>query len=109
MWEFILNQIPWWVYVILIVAAGGILWVYFGPLILAIWRILPGWVKYVIGLLLAIGLAVVYGRNKGWNDRESVQRRIDEKAVENRRVVHESVQKRSEPELDRDLAKWMRD
>lgn len=109
MWDFIKNMIPWWVYLILIVAGAGILWVYFGPLLLAIWSRLPAWAKYVIGLLLAIGLSVVYGRNKGFADARERQKKLDEKAVQKRQEIHNEVSKLDTTQLDKRLDKWMRD
>lgn len=108
-WDFIKNMIPWWVYLILIVAGGGILWVYFGPIILAVWARLPNWAKYAISLLLAIGLSVVYGRNKGYNDARSTQKKLDERAVQKREEIHSEVQKLNTADLDKRMDKWLRD
>jgi len=109
MWDFIKNMIPWYVYAIGIAVIGGTLWVFFGPTLLVIWRILPNWTKYVIGLLLAVGLAIVFGRNRGFRDAKEMQKRLDERAVGVRQETHDEVQKLDVRAVDKRLDKWMRD
>lgn len=109
MWSFIANQIPWWVYLVLLMCGAAVAWVFFGPVLTMIWGLLPKWVKVVLGFILAVMLAIVYGRNKGYAQARLTQQKLDEHAELNRQEIHNDVVKRDEPTVDRDLDKWMRD
>ena len=108
-WDFIKNSIPWWVYLIGFLAAGGILWVYFGPLIMAIWHRLPNWLQWTIIMIFAVFLSVIYGRNKGFADARKRQKELDAHAVQKRQEIHNEVEHMDAPTVDRELDKWLRD
>ncbi len=107
--DFILNQIPWWVYLGLGIAAVGALLFFFGPILLPIWRLIPLPARVALAGAFAAFLAWVAGRNKGTEDAKELQRRNDANAVQHRNEVNQSVRDAPAADVDKRLDKWMRD
>lgn len=106
--SWIFNFIPWWVWVIAIVAAVGALLFFFGPILLPIWGAMPTWMKAI--LIGITGGFVVYavGRNKGSKDERDMQRRRDAQATQHRQTINRDVQNLSKPAADERLDPWYR-
>lgn len=107
--QYIMDMVPWWVWLAptsLIV--GALLW-FFGPYILGIWNMLPTKVKGVLIAIGTVGIAYLIGRNQGNRTAREAQRQRNIHAEKTRREIHDDVEKRSDDQLDRDMAKWMRD
>lgn len=104
-----MDQIPWWLYILIAVPLIGGLMYFLSPVLIPLWRMTPTWVKGVGGFLLALGLAFVSGRNKGSRDAKEMQKRRDAEAVQNRERIHREVDHLNEPDVDKRLNKWMRD
>lgn len=107
--EWIFAQVPWWAWLILVSPFVGAAFYFFGPVIMAIWAVVPRPVKWVLGGVLAFTLAFFAGRNKGIKLQKEQQKRLDERAVQKRQEIHDEVQKLDQPSLDKRLDKWMRD
>ncbi len=107
--DFFLSMIPLWVYV-----AGGLvialpLMYFFGPVIMGIWRIMPNWVRVALGAVVALFGVFVYGRHKGYKSYKKHQENLDHHAVENRRKIHDEVEKLTPTDVDKRIDRWMRD
>lgn len=107
--EWLIAQIPWWVYLIVAAPFVGAAFYFFSPLIMGIWAITPKWLRWLLGGLLALILTFFAGRNKGITLQKEQQKRVDEKGVQKRQEIHDEVQKLNPTDLDKRLDKWMRD
>lgn len=109
MWSWIVDQIPWWVYLIGGMTVVGGLFYFFSPILVPLWNITPRWLKVALGGIGAAFLAWTAGRNRGAHDAAELQRRNDANAINNRNEVNQSVQNASPAERDKRLERWMRD
>lgn len=113
MWEAIAaniaNQIPWWVYLAVgLAAVGSALW-FASPIVLPIWRMIPLPARVAFAGIGAAFLAWIAGRNKGARDARTLQRENDARAIKNHDEVQKEVRNLSPAERDRRLNEWMRD
>ena len=82
---------------------------FLSPVIIPLWNVTPRWVKVAGGFILALGLAVVYGRNKGFQAARDIQAKANVRAESNRVEKHNEIEKLDTTQLDKRLDKWMRD
>jgi membrane protein implicated in regulation of membrane protease activity len=108
-WNFIVDHIPVWVYVVVAVLGAGALFYFFSPVLIPLWNILPGWLKWLLGGIAAIFLAYVGGRYKGSHDEEERERQRDADALKKRKEVDDNVAKMDPKTVKTDLDKWRRD
>lgn len=108
MMNWIIDQIPWWVWLVLTVGIVGGLMAFFYPVLLPIWNLTPKPIKIALGAIGAGLLTYFAGRNKGHKDFQQKMEKDNAKAVETRSQIDQDVRNRSPTQLDRDLDKWMR-
>jgi hypothetical protein len=107
--QYMLDSVPWWVWLAPTpFIIGALLW-FFGPFIIGFWNMLPTKVKAVIIAVATVGVAYIIGRSQGNKTARERQKQLNARAEQNRREIHDDIQKRSEPVVDRDLDKWLRD
>lgn len=107
--DFFLSMIPLWVWIVMgLLIAAPILY-FFGPIVFGIWRILPNWAKIVLGAVFSVFGVFVYGRHKGYKTYKEHQEKLDRRAVENRKEIHDEVEKLSPSDTDKRLDRWYRD
>ena len=107
--NFILDHIPVWVYVVVACAGAGALMYFFSPIIIPLWNLLPNWLKWTLGFIVAMFLAVMGGRVKGRRDAEEEQAKRDAAAISNRKKIDDEVAKLDRPAVDKRLDPFMRD
>lgn len=103
MFNWIIDHIPLWAWIVLVVAGGGVVLAYTYPILLPIWRMLPGPVK---ALLITVGvgaLAFLGGRHKGRKNAEEEERRRNAEALQKRVEVDREVGKLSGDEAQKRL------
>lgn len=102
-WSFI----PWWIFVVIAFVVIAFCWQFIAP----IWAILPKPVKWLLGFVGAILVAVQYGRNKGEKAAQDKRAQDNAKAVETRKTIDAKVEAMPDADVTRDLErnKWMRD
>lgn len=109
MWilEFIWNHVPWYVPLIAGIIAAGFCWQWIAP----IWFILPRWLKWTIGFIIAMIVAVQYGRNRGVAGEQARRKSLNEHAIKQRDAIDESVKALPDNAVSRKLRDngWMRD
>lgn len=109
MWllEWAWNHVPWYVPVALVIIALGFCWQWIAPL----WMILPRWVKVTIAFIVAVVVAIQYGRNRGVAGEQARRKSLNERAVKQRDAIDERV-KNMPPNAVSDALRrngWMRD
>lgn len=104
----IISQIPLWAWIMLGLLIAAPLFYFFGPAIIALWSVLPRWVKVVLGFIGALFSAYVLGMNRASRAAKERQKQLERQAVEKRSEIHEDVQKRSESDVDKSFDKWVR-
>lgn len=108
-WDWIIDHIPVWVYVVVIVLGTGALFYFFSPILVPLWNLTPRWVKVAGGAVLSVILAALAGRYKGRKDAEEEQRRRDAEAIETRKKVDDEVSHLSPDDRRKRLDGWVRD
>jgi hypothetical protein len=108
--NWIVDQIPLWGWFIIFGAPIGALLFYFGPVLLPIWRMLPGPVR---GVMIAAGvglLAWLGGRHKGRQNAEEEERRRNAEALKKRTEVDHEIGSMSGGQVENRLRdRWTRD
>ena len=104
-----IDQIPLWVYIAVALLIAAPLLYFFGPILAAVWRVMPNGVKIAFGAIAALLSAYVLGRNKAAKNAKEEQKRRDARAVQTRQEVHDDVQKLNRADTDKRLDRWMRD
>lgn len=107
--NWLLDHIPLWVYVVAFCMGGGALFYFFSPILIPLWNITPRWLKLVLGFILSIGAALVAGRYKGAKDERDMEAKRAAQAINNRTEIDNEVGKLSGTDTDKRLGKWMRD
>jgi hypothetical protein len=87
LWEWIWNQIPWWVFAAIAIIVIGFCWQWIAP----IWFILPKWLRWTIAFIVAIIVAVQYGRNRGVHGERERRKQLNAEAVKQREAIDERV------------------
>ena len=103
LWTFV----PWWIFpmiAIVIIACG---WQFIAP----IWALLPKPVKWLLGFIGAILVAVQYGRNKGEKAATDKRAQDNATAINTRKTIDAKVDAMPDADVTRDLerGKWLRD
>lgn len=106
---YVISAVPLWVWVMLGLLVIGLLFYFFSPILVPLWRMIPKPVKYVIYGILSLFGAFAYGRHKGFKDVKAHDKELEKKAVENRKEIHDEVQKLNPVDTDKRLDRWMRD
>ena len=103
LWSFV----PWWLIVIVAVVVIGFGWQFIAP----IWALLPKPVKWFLGFLASIAIAIQYGRNKGEKAAQEKRAQDNANAIKTRDNIDAKVQALPDTavvdQLDRN--KWLRD
>lgn len=110
--SYILDAVPWWLWLGLIGGCGGAIFAFVpGALALAVsvWNMMPRPVKIGLAFVAAIALAFLGGRNKGFRNAQERQRQNDAKATETRAAVDREVRNMKPEERDARLEKYYRD
>lgn len=85
--EWAWNHVTWYYLLIPIVIAIGFCWQWIAP----IWFILPGWLRWVIVMAIAMIVAVQYGRNRGVAAEQARRKSLNEHAVATRDKIDAKV------------------
>lgn len=109
-WDFIVDHIPLWGWLIIFGVPAAAALYYASPILLPLWRLLPAPVKAVlIGVGAAI-LAYLGGRYKGRADADEQERRRNAEAMRKRNEVDNAVDKKSSSQVQKDLRdRWSSD
>lgn len=109
-WNAIIDHIPLWGWVVLIGVPMIAALVYFGPVLLPLWRMLPNWLKALLIFLGGLFLAFMGGRYRGRANAEEEARRRDANAINKRMEVDREVDNLSDKQTtDRLRDRWTRD
>lgn len=107
--SFLIDQIPWWVYVIGFLLVAGTLVYMFSPVLIPIWNALPKWVRWLLGGIFVVFLVFIKGRNMGHENAVKEQEKRNAEGERRREQLHEAINKANSSDVDRRLDKWMRD
>lgn len=100
-WNAIVDNIPWWGYVLAGLAALAFAYPYLAP----VWALLPKPVKIVIGAVVAGFLAYIAGRNRGAANARLADKEKRDNAIRNRLEVADKVSKMTPTQVDAELDK----
>jgi len=98
-WNSIIDNIPWWGYVLAAAVALGFLYPYAAP----IWAIMPRWLKATLIAIGGLFTAYIAGRNRGAANARLADKEKNAKAVERRQEVNKSVDKMTPSQVDAEL------
>lgn len=101
------DWLPWWLLVLAAFIILAFCWQFIAP----VWAILPAPVKWLLGAIGAIFVAVQYGRNAGAKDAAKKRADDNANAIETRKQIDAQVEALPPSAVDADLKrnKWMRD
>lgn len=103
--DWVLNLIPWWVWLVAIFVAIGATYSLWAPF----WAIVPRPVKAaIVGVVAIVGTWFVSERRAIQRERER-QREAGRKAEAARKEVEDEVRSMPDADRDRELRRWMRD
>lgn len=101
------DWLPWWSFVIVAIVVIASCWQFVAP----IWALLPNSVKWLLGLIGAIFVAVQYGRNAG--EKNAAKKRADDNAnaINTRKQIDAKVEAMPDSAVTKQLGdnKWLRD
>lgn len=100
--SWLINFIPWWMYVIAAVIALALTW----QMWWAIWLVLPLWMK--VGLVF-IGVSItlyIAGKNAGAKTERDKQREREAGAVNQREQIDATIRKLDDAALQKRLDRW---
>lgn len=109
LWNLIVDHVPVWVYVVVGGLAIGAAFYFFSPILIPLWRLMPTWLKVLLGGATATFLAYMGGRNRGRSDADEETRRQNEDALRKRVEVDNEIKTMDEKTVDKRLDRWMRD
>ena len=95
-WDFILNRIPWWVQVCLLLIPVSLAF-WFAVLIFG-WERVRRWLVPVLGVLAAIGL-LSRARQQGYADRGKKEQRDADSTLDRARQARERIRQQQEEQL----------
>jgi threonine/homoserine/homoserine lactone efflux protein len=108
-WNYILDHIPLWGWIVIIGAPIGALLYFFAPILLPIWRMIPMPVRLVLMGIGAAFLAFMGGRYKGRANAEEEERRRNAEALQKRNEVDSEVDRQTDKQTaDRLRDRWTR-
>jgi len=105
----IFDFVPWWLWAALfafLLLVTVQLWL---PLAAAAWRVMPAWLRFLLGGFLAVLLAYAAGRNKGRQNERVRQQERDATAVERRRRSDAEVDAMPPKQRRKEMDEWYRD
>jgi len=100
-WNAVVDNIPWWGYVIAAAVALGFVYPYLAP----VWALLPKPVKVAILAIAAAFTAYIAGRNRGAANARLADKEKRDKAISNRLDVNRRVDNMKPSEVDAELDK----
>jgi 4-amino-4-deoxy-L-arabinose transferase-like glycosyltransferase len=105
----IIDQIPWWVYLGVMIVGAGVAWYFLAPILLPLWKLMPNWLKVTLGVIVAVFLAFIKGRNTGHSNAVKEQEKRNAEGEAKRNELHNQVERLPSSDVDDRLSKWMRD
>src|SRR6266540_3819634 len=102
-WNFILDHIPWWGWVIIIGLPTGAALYFFSPILIPLWNMLPRPIKTGLILIGSGFVAFMGGRYRGRANAEEEERRRNAEALQKRAEVDREVDRMSDDEADKKL------
>jgi membrane protein implicated in regulation of membrane protease activity len=105
----LIDQVPTWIYLTVVFVVAGVVFYFFSPIITAIAAVMPNWMKIALGAVASLVAAFVYGRYRGAKTARELETQKQEKAVQTRSKINESVKNATDAELDKRADRWMRD
>lgn len=107
--SWILDWMPWWIPW----AAAGIALLctlpWWLPAATAIWRLLPGWLQWLLGGFVLALMAYGAGRNRGRSGEVERERARDARAVSSRAETDRVVGRLPPDKVTEELNRWNRD
>lgn len=100
-WNSVVDNIPWWGYVLAAAVALGFLYPYAAP----IWAILPRWLKAALIAIGGLFTAYIAGRNRGAANARLADKERNEQAYKRRTDVNQRVDTMKPSEVDAELDK----
>jgi len=107
--DLFLGWVPVWGWIALCIVIVAPVMFYAGPVIVPIWRMLPGWLQALLAGIGAALLAYAAGRYKGASTERNEQARREAGAIKNREQVNRDVDNLTEKDTRDQLARWNRD
>ena len=100
------NMLPWQVMVVIALVIAGAIAYFAAPL----WMLVPKPIKWLIGMIGALIIAVQYGRNKGTQAAEAKRKANDAAAIKTKGKINETVKNMSNDDVVSDLERnnWLR-
>lgn len=106
----IIDHIPMWVWLTVSGCALGAALYFFSPILIPLWRVLPGPVKALLIALATAAIAFLGGRYRGRANAEEEERQRNAEALQKRAQVQNETDKMSDKEVGDDLRdRWTRD
>jgi membrane protein implicated in regulation of membrane protease activity len=105
MFDWIIDHIPWWGWLIIVGVPASVIAIYFAP----IWNALPRWLKTLILFIGALALAFLGGRYRGRANAEEEERARNAEALQKRQEVDNEIAQMSDKDVRDRLDRWTRD
>lgn len=101
------NIIPWWVYVVAVIAVALMAWQFIAPL----WMIAPTWLKSTIVAIGALFVTMQYGRNRGAQSERDKRAAANRDALQKRDKIDATIERLPASDVDKRLRdrSWLRD
>lgn len=110
LWDWVVDHIPVWVYVVVGGLGIGAAFYFFSPILIPLWNIMPRWMKVALAFVVSITLAALAGRYRGRANAEEEERRRNAEALRKRTEVDNEINKMSGSEVESKLRnRWSRD
>src|SRR5690348_15840766 len=104
----IVDQIPWWVYLGVMIVGAGVAWYFLAPILLPLWKLMPNWLKVTLGVIVAVFLVSTQGRNTGHSNAVKDQEKSNAEAETKRTELPTDLDLHPSSDSDDRLSKWMR-
>lgn len=110
LWNYIIDHIPLWGWIVIIGVPVGAALYFFSPILIPLWRALPTPVKAVLIFVGGLFLAFMGGRYRGRQNAEEQERRRNAEALQKRTEVDHEIDSISDKEAQKRLRdRWTRD
>lgn len=100
-WNSIVDNIPWWVYVVGALVALGLTYQFWAP----VWALLPKPLKIALGAIGTVFVAYIAGRNRGAANARAADKERTNQALQRRADVNQRVDAMKPSEVDKELDK----
>lgn len=107
--SYLIDQIPWWIWLVGALMCAGALFYFFSPILIPIWRMIPTPVRIALAGIGAALLAYFAGRNKGNDNAKADEQRRNAQAESRREAIHQDVKNTPASDLDKRLDRYYRD